>query len=401
MSFNRCIQEFQLDFVKPTANRLVVVDGDTANTFRIKLTSADQPITLDSDLHAIVAVFQRADGQIYTQDSTSGLTFTATGVVTIDLYSTSYRPGPNVLTLQLYKRASTDTDTYDLRQTTYEQRFNARLDPMTSDPTSSFPQLPLIAELIEEVREVLAQTPQEAAEAAYTAAGLANTAATAANASKLLADAATELANAAAARAEAAVASIEQLILADGAVTTAKLASKAVTTAKIDDAAVGTGQIADAAVTADKLGAKAVETAKIDDAAVGTGQIADAAVTEAKLASAVSQKLLQKTLMKTLWTGTWAQGSITVPGLTSYSLYIVRMSGTSECIVATRYGGVFTGVGGYTRWTSGGNVPKESFCMIQASVSGNTLTMANAGGAHYYTVDSRGDRTVTQIIGVI
>ena len=371
MSFNRCIQEFQLDFVKPTATRLVVVDGDTANTFRIKLTSADQPITLDPDLHAIVAVFQRADGQIYTQDSTSGLTFTATGVVTIDLYSTSYRPGPNVLTLQLYKRASTETDTYDLRQTTYEQRFNARLDPMTSDPTSSFPQLPLIAELIEEVREVLAQTPQEAAEAAYTAAGLANTAATAANASKLLADAATELANAAAARAEAAVASIEQLILADGAVTTAKLASKAVTTAKIDDAAVGTGQIADAAVTADKLGAN------------------------------VSQKLLQKTLMKTLWTGTWAQGSITVPDLTSYSLYLVRMSGTSECIVATRYGGVFTGVGGYTRWTSGGNVPKESFCMIQASASGNTLTMANAGGAHYYTVDSRGDRTVTQIIGVI
>ncbi len=399
--FERCVQYFTLDFVKPTATRLSVVDGDTANEFVIKLTNDDQPVELDQDLHMIVAVFQRADGQIYTQDKFSDLSFTSAGVVTIDLYPTSFCPGVNTITLQVYKRESTDTDTYDLRQTTYEQRFRGRMDPVTSDPESAFPQLPLIAELIEEVREVLAQTPQEAAEAAYTAAGLANTAATAANASKLLADAATELANAAAARAEAAVASIEQLILADGAVTTAKLASKAVTTAKIDDAAVGTGQIADAAVTADKLGAKAVGTAKIDDAAVGTGQIADAAVTEAKLASAVSQKLLQKTLMKTLWTGSWAQGSITVPDLTSYSLYIVRMSGTSECIVATRYGGVFTGVGGYTRWTSGGNVPKESFCMIQASASGNTLTMANAGGAHYYTVDSRGDRTVTQIIGVI
>jgi len=63
--------------------------------------------------------------------------------------------------------------------------------------------------------------------------------------------------------------------IADGSVTTAKLASASVTTAKL----------ADANVTAEKLASNAVTTAKMTDANVTTAKIADANVTAAKLAS--------------------------------------------------------------------------------------------------------------------
>jgi len=63
--------------------------------------------------------------------------------------------------------------------------------------------------------------------------------------------------------------------VADGSVTTAKLASASVTTAKI----------ADANVTADKLAANAITTAKITDAHVTTAKIADGNVTAVKLSS--------------------------------------------------------------------------------------------------------------------
>jgi hypothetical protein len=63
--------------------------------------------------------------------------------------------------------------------------------------------------------------------------------------------------------------------VADGSVTTAKLASASVTTAKI----------ADANVTAVKLSSDSVTTAKITDAHVTTAKIADANVTSVKLSS--------------------------------------------------------------------------------------------------------------------
>jgi hypothetical protein len=84
--------------------------------------------------------------------------------------------------------------------------------------------------------------------------------------------------------------------LADAAVTTAKLADSAVTSAKITDGTIVVGDLADNAVesakikdanvTTDKLAANAVTTVKITDANITTAKLADAAVTTVKITDA-------------------------------------------------------------------------------------------------------------------
>ena len=71
--------------------------------------------------------------------------------------------------------------------------------------------------------------------------------------------------------------------IADGSVTTDKLDAYAVTSAKIDTGAVTTNKINDGAVTTNKIADDGVTTAKIADDAVTTGKIADDAVTEIKI----------------------------------------------------------------------------------------------------------------------
>lgn len=81
--------------------------------------------------------------------------------------------------------------------------------------------------------------------------------------------------------------------IANGAVTTAKIADDAITTAKIAAGAVGTTDIADNAITTAKIAAGAVGptdladlavvTAKIENSAVTTDKITDGAVTTGKI----------------------------------------------------------------------------------------------------------------------
>jgi hypothetical protein len=72
--------------------------------------------------------------------------------------------------------------------------------------------------------------------------------------------------------------------IADSAITSGKIATGAVGTTKIDDLSITTGKIVDSAITAAKIGADAVTTAKILDSNVTTAKIADSAVTSAKIA---------------------------------------------------------------------------------------------------------------------
>ena len=85
--------------------------------------------------------------------------------------------------------------------------------------------------------------------------------------------------------------------IADGGVATTNLADDAVSTAKIQDSAVGadqlaagvftTAKIADDAVTNAKIAAGAVDTTELANAAVTTNKIEDGAITQSKLAPGV------------------------------------------------------------------------------------------------------------------
>jgi len=71
--------------------------------------------------------------------------------------------------------------------------------------------------------------------------------------------------------------------IADGAVDSNKLANLAVTAAKIADGAVGESKLANAAVTSNKLADLAVTAGKIADGAIDSNKLANLAVTAAKI----------------------------------------------------------------------------------------------------------------------
>ena len=73
--------------------------------------------------------------------------------------------------------------------------------------------------------------------------------------------------------------------ISDGTIATGDIADDAITTAKISDDNITTALIADANVTTAKLASDAVTTAKITDANVTTAKIANDAVTAAKIAA--------------------------------------------------------------------------------------------------------------------
>ena len=78
---------------------------------------------------------------------------------------------------------------------------------------------------------------------------------------------------------------------ADGSITAAKLANNAVTTAKLANNAVTTAKLADANVTTAKLADANVTAAKLANNAVTTAKLADANVTAPKIESPLSSDL--------------------------------------------------------------------------------------------------------------
>jgi hypothetical protein len=73
--------------------------------------------------------------------------------------------------------------------------------------------------------------------------------------------------------------------IADGAVTTAKIASGAVIESKIADTAITANKIATGAITESKIADAAITQSKIAVGAITGGNIADAAITQSKIAA--------------------------------------------------------------------------------------------------------------------
>lgn len=99
-------------------------------------------------------------------------------------------------------------------------------------------------------------------------------------------------------------------------------------------------------------------------------------------------------LMKTLWTGEWSSGNITVTDVSKYKIFLVRMDGQGTMILAMKNGDYFRGMGGYA--SSSDNEPKF---YLSATESNGVLTMEYCRSVT--TTNSRVDRTVVEIIGVI
>lgn len=103
-------------------------------------------------------------------------------------------------------------------------------------------------------------------------------------------------------------------------------------------------------------------------------------------------------IMKSLWTGTWDTGNITVTGISQYKMCIVRMSGQGTLMLVFIHDNgstvFFRGEGGYAVDSS-----SETRYYISATISNDTLTMVDC-----HSVTSGGTitaRTVREIIGVM
>jgi hypothetical protein len=131
--------------------------------------------------------------------------------------------------------------------------------------------------------------------------------------------------------------------LADGAVTSAKLAGlsvgtsaiqdNAVTAAKILDSSVGSVELANGAVTEPKLADNAVTAAKIADGSVGTSELANGSVIETRLAdNSVSIKKLKTQLV---WDGS---STIAANGTAGFNALAVPLTDPrGACLLINAY----------------------------------------------------------------
>ena len=155
-----------------TIHRTVV--GDTAVIFEIKVTDGGVPVLLDAALNKIIAVFERPDHKVYTQDKDTGVSFVdGTSTVTIAVSPASFRAGRNTIELQIYSRAQETDEVYPDLVTTEKGIFNARAATLRADAPNAPSQLPMLEQLIADAQAAVAAA-NAAAEAANAAAALVN-----------------------------------------------------------------------------------------------------------------------------------------------------------------------------------------------------------------------------------
>lgn len=153
-----------------TIHRTVV--GDTAVIFEIKVTDGGVPVLLDAVLNKVIAVFERPDHKVYTQDKDTGVSFVdGTSTVTIAVSPASFRAGRNTIELQIYSREQETDEVYPDLVTTEKGVFNARAATFRSDAPNAPSQLPMLEQLIADATAAIAAA-NAAAAAANAAAAL-------------------------------------------------------------------------------------------------------------------------------------------------------------------------------------------------------------------------------------
>lgn len=140
-----------LDLKLPSATEVEVVEGDSGNILVITLT--DDGTAVDLDGCKVLAVFSRPDGATVEQDTDNhGVTIGGTdnNVVTISLYTNSFRPGTVACELQVYSGTNQTTLTTSARFT-----FECRRSIMNDDTILSEEKYPILVAMISTVQGLI------------------------------------------------------------------------------------------------------------------------------------------------------------------------------------------------------------------------------------------------------
>ena len=170
---------------------------------------------------------------------------------------------------------------------------------------------------------------------------------------------------------------IQNAMIQNAAIDTAKIGDLAVTNAKIGDLAVGTAKIADAAITNAKIANLAVKNANIEDASINNAKIANLSVSTIKIGDNAV----------TIPVAATAPGTVRGNGGTQYVVSVLVTLDAPGMIYATSSGYISYGTG----WT-----PVEIKLLVNGSVyavavSNEGLVTANMAasapaGAGQYTI---------------